>query len=298
MTSRDLLKQLIYTTLTLNSTTLYATENTKLAQGIPSLNCSELVSLELGLINASKTLIGLLSVVTDRTVTKLSLLLYFMKKLLHNSDGGNDLVTVVVLAHQDVNKTLVLSVLKKIIDKYFEFRLDLATSSSSDDVHGSLLGDSMAKTKLGEFKLYMNQIIKFEEMQYDTNLTLYSYGATQQHHVRNGDEQGLLAGDSDVITPNQLVSATEEVDEVRLLMLDNINKILGRGDKISHLVDQTERLQTSSLVFHKNAVAVKRKMWLNNVRYIAVVAAVGLLLFYLVLGFECGYPFFQTCFRH
>ncbi|KAF7998674.1 hypothetical protein HF325_003724 [Metschnikowia pulcherrima] len=283
MSSRDLSKQLIYTTLTLNLTTLYATENTKLINAIPSLNCSELVSLELGLINASKTLIGLLSVVTDRTVTKLSLLLYFMKKQLHNADGGNDLVTVVVLAHQDVNKTLVLSVLKKIIDKYFEFRHDLADQNSAAHEQG-------AKTKLGEFKLYMNQIVKFEEMQYDTNLTLYSYGATQQMN-RDGSR-------AEVITPNQLVSANEEVDEVRLLMLDNINKILGRGDKISNLVDQTERLQTSSLVFHKSATSVKRKMWFNNVKFVALVCGAGASFFYLVLGFECGYPFFQTCLRH
>ncbi|GEQ71167.1 hypothetical protein JCM33374_g4848 [Metschnikowia sp. JCM 33374] len=214
-----------------------------------------------------------------------------MKKTLHNSDGGTDLVTVVVLAHQDVNKTLVLSVLKKIIDKYFEFRHDLATGPSDESGQQN---EHLAKTKLGEFKLYMNQIIKFEEMQYDTNSNLYSYGATRTY----SDDPGYSSGGSDVITPNQLVSASEEVDEVRSLMLDNINKILGRGDKIGHLVDQTERLQTSSSVFHKGAVSVKRKMWLNNIKFLAVVCSVAVFLFYLVIGFECGYPFFQTCLRH
>ncbi|OBA24154.1 synaptobrevin-domain-containing protein [Metschnikowia bicuspidata var. bicuspidata NRRL YB-4993] len=287
MTTRDLLKQLIYTTLTLNSTTLYATENTKLTALIPSLNCSELVSLELGLINASKTLIGLLSVVADRTVTKLSLLLYFMKKLLQNPDGGFDLVTVVVLAHQDVNKTLVLAVLKKIIDKYFEFRLDLACES--------ITSEHAAKVKLGEFKLYMNQIIKFEEVQYDLNLALYSYGATRNGRDNNA---GSPTPNSEIITPNQLVSANEDVDEVRLLMLDNINKILGRGDRIGTLVDQTERLQASSLILRKNAASVKRKMWFNNARSVVLIATVSVSCLYLVLGFECGYPFFQTCLRH
>lgn len=273
---------------------------------MPNLNCSELVSSELGLINLSKTLIGLLSVATDRTVTKLALLLYFMKKLLPNSDGGNDLVTVVVLAHHDVNKTLVLSVMKKIIDKYFEFRgdvsqVDSSNLKSSDGPPSPAPSDSTSKMKLGEFKLYMNQIIKFEEMQYDTNQALYSYGATQGLKSPKKDAQGSETVDSgedssrEIITPNQLVAATEEVDEVRSLMLDNINKILGRGDKIGHLVDQTERLQTSSRVFQKNAAHVKRKMWFQNVKFYCTVGGGAVFFLYVLLGFECGYPFFLSC---
>lgn len=194
-----------------------------------------------------------------------------MKKSLQTPDGGVDLVTVIVLVHIDVNKTLILSVLKKIMDKYLEFRQDMAADSPEQG----------KRNRLGEFKLYMNQIIKFEEMQYDLNLSIYGYGAT-----------GLR---EDSITPNQLVAAHEDVEEVRLMMLDNINKILGRGDKINLLVEQSERLQNLSLVFQKSAVAVRRRMWFQNVRFVALVASVALGFFYIVAGLECGYPFFLSC---
>lgn len=284
MSHKDLHKQLIFTTLTLNSSTIYSTENVKLAHSISNLNCSELVLLELGLINSSKTLIGLFPVYTSGAVTKTFLLLYFMKKTLNNPDGSSDLVTVVTLCHHDVNKTLVLSILKKIMDKYFEFRKDAA--ENADEQAAS---DHLARSKLGEFKMYMTQIIKFEEMQYDSNQRMYNYGAT-----KSSDEDN----DGGVITPNQLLLANEEVGEVRLLMLDNINKIMNRGDKISSLVDQTDRLTSSSLVFQRKAQAIRRKMWFSNAKFIIVCVCMLILVLYFFIGFECGFPFFGQCIRH
>lgn len=262
----------------------------KLVHSISNLNCSELISLELGLINSSKTLIGLIPVYTDSLVTNTSLVLYFMKKTLHNSDGSNDLVTVVTLATVEVNKTLILSVLKKIMDKYFEFRLDLEAAAENS---GGAPGEPPAKSKLGEFKLYMTQIIKFEKLQYDTNLRIYSYGA-----LGGDDDASSSTSKLDVITPNQLLMANEEVDEVRLLMLDNISKLMNRGDKINSLVDQTDRLTSSSLVFQKRAQSIKRLMWLSNFKFVLMVSGIALVLFYFFIGFECGFPLFGKCIHH
>lgn len=260
-----------------------------MAHTISNLNCSELISLELGLLNSSKTLVGLIPVYTSASVTKTSLVLYFMKKTLHNPDGSNDLVTVVTLCKYDVNKTLVLSVLKKIMDKYFEFRLDIL--AALEPGANATNPEQLAKAKAGEFKLYMTQIIRFEEMQYSSNQQMYNYGSIDDQSndaSRNG---------SDIITPNQLVAANEEVDEVRNLMLDNINKLLSRGDKVNSLVDQTDRLTSSAQVFQKSAATIKRKIWWTNVKFITLLVGTLLILVYLFVGFECGYPFMLKCFH-
>lgn len=230
---------------------------------------------------------GLIPIYTGASVTKTSLVLYFMKKTLHNPDGSNDLVTVVTLAQNDVNKTLVLSVLKKIMDKYFEFRRDIMTATEQEGNLSS--AEQQAKSKLGEFKLYMTQIIRFEEMQYNSNRRMYNYGSAD-----DSAEDGLRTG-SDIITPNQLVAANEEVDEVRNLMLDNINKLLSRGDKVNSLVDQTDRLTSSAQVFQRNAATIKRNMWWANVKFITLLVGTLLVLLYFFVGFECGYPFMLKC---
>lgn len=241
-----------------------------------------MISQELGLINASKTLIGSIPL-TSSKITNFNLLLYFMKKTIHNSDGSTDLVTVITITDADVNKTLILSVLKKITDKYVEFRLDIENN------------DNQGKAKSGEFKLYMNQIIKFEEMHYDSNQRIYNYGSINGRGDRDGSTSPSA---NDVINPNQLLLANEEVEEVRNLMLDNINKLLHRGDKIHLLVDQTDRLTNSSLVFQKRAQSIKKKMWLSKTRLMIMLIAGGILLIYLLLGVECGLPFFSQCFHH
>lgn len=222
----------------------------------------------MGLINASKTLVG--SILVGGGARDAKLVLYFMKKVQTNNDGSSDLITVLTICHANVNKTLVLTVLKKIIDKYCEFKLD---------------SENMDKNKSGQFKLYMNQIIKFEEMNYNTHQSSYNYGSFTDEETPK-------------ITPNQLLLANEEVDEVRDLMLENIQKILQRGDKINLLVDQTDRLNTSSNVFQKRAQQIKRNMWLSKAKFTMLVVGTFTALVYLLIGAECGYPLFNQCIRN
>lgn len=273
---------MIHTTLTLNSSTLYTYENFQLVHQLNNLNCSEIVSQELGLINASKTLVGFIPVANSYTVNS-NLALYFMKKAISNSDGSSDLITIISIAHVNVNKTLILSVLKKIMDKYIEFKQDIESSENNSP--------NQVKSKLGEFKLYMNQIIKYEEMNYDSNQHVYNYGAINSQG--SDEETENLA--PDVISPNQLLLANEEADEVRNLMLDNINKIMSRGDKINLLVDQTDRLTNSSLMFQKKAQLIKRKMWLSKSKFVLMIAGSVAFVIYLLIGSRCGFPKFGHC---
>ncbi|CAH6718664.1 vacuolar v-SNARE Nyv1p [[Candida] jaroonii] len=275
MNKNDVQKHLIHTTLTKNSTTLYSCENFQLIHAINNVNCSEIVAEELGLINSSKTLVG--SIPVTNSGTNFDLCIYFMKKQVNNSDGSNDLITVISIAHANINKVLVLSVLKKIMDKYIEFKQDIENNNDNDKV----------RSKLGEFKLYMNQIIKFEELNYSTNQKVYNYGS-----VDDGDEE---SNGGEVINPRNLVLVNEDVEEVRQLMLDNISKLMNRGDKINLLVDQTDRLTTSASVFQKRAQVIRRRMWLSTSKFYILVALGGLLVLYFLASFTCGFPFFDRC---
>ncbi|KAI5951756.1 hypothetical protein KGF54_004831 [Candida jiufengensis] len=260
MTQPDIYKHLIFCTLTINSSTLYTYENHQLTSTLPRMNCSEIISQELGLINSSKTLVGSIPVSMS---SSLKLSLYFMKKYL-NLDGSRDLITVVVIAHVGVNRTFILMILKNIMDKYIDFK------SRQDDKN-----DQASKAKPGEFKLLMNQIIKYEEMNFDSNQQNYNYGSTNDQNDTNTSQ----------INPNQLILANEEVGEVRQLMLENINKLLNRGDKINSLVDQTDRLNTSSSLFQKKAQQIKRRMWFHKAKFIVSIV-VGILLIILYIFFS------------
>lgn len=274
---------MVYTTLTLNSTTLYTYENIKLIHVLNNINCSEIVSQELGLINASTTLVGCIPIATSK-ISSNSLALYFMKKVLPNSDGSKDLVTVISIAYTSANKTLVLSVLKKIMDRYIVFKRELDEVSDRTP--------EQTRSKLGEFKLYMKQIINQEELNYERNRNMYNYGSTEEYRD-NGD----VGPSSNVIGPLQLLLANEEVGEVRQLMLDNISRILNRGDKISLLVDQTDRLTYSSDVFKKKAKQIRKNMWWKKTKFYFIVVSIFLFVIYILTGSMCGFPTFDHCFH-
>lgn len=83
-----------------------------------------------------------------------------------------------------------------------------------------------------------------------------------------------------------------QITEVKGIMMDNIEKVLDRGEKIELLVDKTESLQFQADSFQRQGRQLRRKMWLDNLRFKLIVggsiAATILILWLMVCrGFKC-----------
>ncbi|CAO2177366.1 unnamed protein product, partial [Urochloa humidicola] len=65
---------------------------------------------------------------------------------------------------------------------------------------------------------------------------------------------------------NKLSKVKAHLSEVKGIMMDNIEKILDRGEKIELLVGKTETLQSQADSFHRHGRELRRKMWLQNLR--------------------------------
>ncbi|PSS08398.1 Vesicle-associated membrane protein [Actinidia chinensis var. chinensis] len=61
-----------------------------------------------------------------------------------------------------------------------------------------------------------------------------------------------------------------EMSQVRTAMLDNINKVLDRGDRLELLVDKTATLQGNTLRFRRQSRRFRNTMWWRNVRLTCV----------------------------
>ncbi|KAJ1269641.1 hypothetical protein BS78_07G227300 [Paspalum vaginatum] len=91
---------------------------------------------------------------------------------------------------------------------------------------------------------------------------------------------------------NKLSKVKAHLSEVKGIMMDNIEKILDRGEKIELLVGKTETLQSQADSFHRHGRELRRKMWLQNLRFKLMVgggiAALVLILWLMVCrGFKC-----------
>lgn len=104
------------------------------------------------------------------------------------------------------------------------------------------------------------------------------------------------AGKTDAITNVQ-----ENIDSVKGIMTENIERVLERGERIDLLVDKTDRLGVGAHDFRVRSRGLKRKMWWKNVKVMALLAVVVIFLVYLFVGFGCGLPgeskrFFRTAY--
>jgi vesicle-associated membrane protein 7 len=98
------------------------------------------------------------------------------------------------------------------------------------------------------------------------------------------------AGKDDAISNVQ-----SEINDVRGIMTQNIERVLERGERIDLLVDKTDRLGGSAHDFRVRSRGLRRKMWWRNARILALIIVVVIFLIYLCVGFGCGLPGWSKC---
>lgn len=86
-----------------------------------------------------------------------------------------------------------------------------------------------------------------------------------------------------------------EIENVRGIMTENIERVLERGERIDLLVDKTDRLGGSARDFRVRSRGLKRRMWWKNVKLMVLLVVVIVFLLYLFVGFGCGLPAWGKC---
>lgn len=92
---------------------------------------------------------------------------------------------------------------------------------------------------------------------------------------------------------SKMVNVKAQVSEVKGVMLENIEKVLDRGEKIELLVDKTENLHQQAKDFRSTGARLHRKMWLQNSKMKLIVLAVMIVLILIIVlsicgGFDCA----------
>ncbi|KAJ3323595.1 Vesicle-associated membrane protein [Boothiomyces sp. JEL0866] len=96
-------------------------------------------------------------------------------------------------------------------------------------------------------------------------------------------------------SPDKLTSVKQEVDQVRDIMQQNIERVLERGERFENIASRTESLAQQSQAFRKRATTLRREMWWKNQKLIILSATSGIIVLYFLVGFGCGFPGFSQC---
>ncbi|PKA57404.1 Putative vesicle-associated membrane protein 726 [Apostasia shenzhenica] len=91
---------------------------------------------------------------------------------------------------------------------------------------------------------------------------------------------------------SKLAKVQAQVSQVKGVMMENIEKVIDRQEKIEVLADKTENLHSQAQGFRQHGTQLRRKMWWQNVKIKLIVLAIIVALILIIVlsvchGFNC-----------
>ncbi|KAG0499980.1 hypothetical protein HPP92_000052 [Vanilla planifolia] len=82
---------------------------------------------------------------------------------------------------------------------------------------------------------------------------------------------------------------------IHTVMVDNIEKIMDRGDRIALLVDKTATMQDNTFHFKKQSKHLRQALWRKNAKLLALLTFIIFLLLYIIIAACCGGITLSSC---
>eukprot|EP00882_Tetradesmus_deserticola_P020165 GHRQ01021735.1.p2 GENE.GHRQ01021735.1~~GHRQ01021735.1.p2 ORF type:complete len:100 (+),score=39.49 GHRQ01021735.1:256-555(+) len=79
-----------------------------------------------------------------------------------------------------------------------------------------------------------------------------------------------------------------EISQVKGIMVENIERVLDRGERLDLLVDKTDLLQGEAFAFRREATRARRVMWWKNVRMWFIMGGIVAAIIFLVVLLTVG----------
>ncbi|KAH7926583.1 VAMP synaptobrevin-like protein [Leucogyrophana mollusca] len=87
---------------------------------------------------------------------------------------------------------------------------------------------------------------------------------------------------------DEVARAQAELNQVKNIMVQNVEQILSRGERIELLVDKTDTMATQATAFRRGARTVRRQMWWKNSKILALSFVVALIILWIIVAQFCG----------
>ncbi|CAN9512865.1 unnamed protein product [Ophioblennius macclurei] len=103
------------------------------------------------------------------------------------------------------------------------------------------------------------------------------------------DADPELGGMDGAPAPQDKVQALrDQVDGVKNIMTENVDRILARGERIDDLMGKSEDLQAGAQHFKQTSHKVARAYWWKNVKLIVVIVVVVVVILLIIVLLATG----------
>jgi vesicle-associated membrane protein 7 len=94
-------------------------------------------------------------------------------------------------------------------------------------------------------------------------------------------------------TADTFAQVNTKLDDVKNVMVQNINMVLERGEKLELLVDKTEQLQSKALKFERSTHKLKQVMFWKRVKLYLIAFIIVALVIWIITAIACGIDYKQ-----
>ncbi|XP_012263154.2 vesicle-associated membrane protein 7 [Athalia rosae] len=141
--------------------------------------------------------------------------------------------------------------------------------------------------------LYLNEIKRRFQAAYGQGAqTALAYAMNSEFSRVLANEMKHYSESKDIDT---LSKVHGELDELKDIMVKNIDNVAMRGERLELLVNKTENLTASSVTFRKTSRNLARSLFWKNIKLYVIVALILIVVIYFVVSMACGGLAWQKC---
>ena len=164
--------------------------------------------------------------------------------------------------------------------KYHLYRSHgIAFLAVADGTYATRLAYSMLEKISGSFL----QCFREASTQTSANCASFSRNLRNEVDFYNGPQA------------DKIKKLQSDIDGVKDVMMQNLDVIIQRGDKIDNLVEKSGNLAAESDTFFTQSNTLKNKRWWKNVRLVLAIVFVVALVIFIIVMIACGGPKFEKC---
>ncbi|XP_036954677.1 vesicle-associated membrane protein 8 [Acanthopagrus latus] len=90
------------------------------------------------------------------------------------------------------------------------------------------------------------------------------------------------------VPKDKVQTLRDQVDGVKNIMTENVDRILARGERLDDLMDKSEDLQAGAQHFKQTSQKVARSYWWKNVKLVVVIVVVVLIIVLIIILLATG----------
>ncbi|VEN39862.1 unnamed protein product [Callosobruchus maculatus] len=141
--------------------------------------------------------------------------------------------------------------------------------------------------------LFLNEIKRRFQSTYGSSVeTAIAYAMNSEFSKVLANEMKHYSESHDVDTISKVHS---ELDELKNIMVKNIDNVAMRGERLELLVNKAENLNSGSVTFRTTSRNLARSLFWKNVKLYVVIGIVITVIVYFIISMACGGLLWKGC---